>query len=128
MSEQSDIRWHQRFDNFEETFIRLKEAVERNDLNELERNGLVQRFEFTLEMAWKTLKDYLEDKNFEFKASPKDTFRLAQEKNYYPNQQSLFYSAFKDRVGLASAALTVWKLTVINAIRRAIAPATMKYQ
>lgn len=89
MSEQSDIRWKQRFKNFEQAIFRLKEAVERNDLNELERNGLVQRFEFTLEMAWKTLKDYLEDKNFEFKASPKDTFRLAQESGYIDYAQEL---------------------------------------
>jgi nucleotidyltransferase substrate binding protein (TIGR01987 family) len=89
MSEQSDIRWKQRFVNFEKAFLRLKEAVDRHDLNELERNGLVQRFEFTLEMAWKTLKDFLEDKNFEFKASPKDTFRLAQESGYIDYAQEL---------------------------------------
>lgn len=94
MSEQSDIRWKQRFKNFEQAIFRLKQAVERKDLNELERNGLVQRFEFTLEMAWKTLKDYLEVKNFEFKASPKDTFQLAHEKNYYPNQANPFSLCF----------------------------------
>ncbi|GHT53463.1 nucleotidyltransferase [Bacteroidia bacterium] len=77
-----DIRWLQRFNNFEKAFVRLKEAVEAENLTELERNGLVQRFEFTLELAWKTLKDFLEDKGFSFKPSPKDTFRLAQENGY----------------------------------------------
>ncbi|MBC8053833.1 MAG: nucleotidyltransferase substrate binding protein [Sphingobacteriaceae bacterium] len=52
-----DTRWHQRFQNFEKAFNRLKEALNEPDLNELERNGVVQRFEFTLELCWKTLKD-----------------------------------------------------------------------
>ena len=42
-----DIRWHQRLDSFEKAFFRLKEAIEKPNLNELETDGLVQRFEFT---------------------------------------------------------------------------------
>ncbi|MBK6607802.1 MAG: nucleotidyltransferase substrate binding protein [Leptospiraceae bacterium] len=59
---QEDIRWKQRFANYESAFLRLKEAMEMKNLNELERNGLIQRFEFTLDLAWKVLKDYLEDR------------------------------------------------------------------
>jgi nucleotidyltransferase substrate binding protein (TIGR01987 family) len=84
-----DARWKQRFQIFEKAFVRLKEAIELPELNELERNGLVQRFEFTLEMSWKTLKDYLEDKQFNFKASPKDTIRLAQSAGYIDYAQEL---------------------------------------
>lgn len=73
-----DIRWMQRFDNFEKAFFRLEEAMNRSDLNELERNGLVQRFEFTLELGWKVMKDYLEEQGFDFTPSPKETFRQAQ--------------------------------------------------
>ena len=74
----NDIRWMQRFDNFEKAFFRLEEAMNRSDLNELERNGLVQRFEFTLELGWKVMKDYLEEQGFDFTPSPKETFRQAQ--------------------------------------------------
>jgi nucleotidyltransferase substrate binding protein (TIGR01987 family) len=74
-----DIRWQQRFQNFERAFLKLKEAYDLKELNELERNGLVQRFEFTLDLSWKVMKDYLEEKGFVFKPSPKDTFRQAQE-------------------------------------------------
>lgn len=49
--EPQDIRWKQRFANFERAFFKLQEAVEAKELNELERNGLVQRFEFTLELS-----------------------------------------------------------------------------
>ncbi len=84
-----DIRWKQRFQNFEKAFLRLKEALEMKKLNELERNGLIQRFEFTLDLSWKVMKDFLEEKGFSFKPSPKDTFRLAQENNYINYAQAL---------------------------------------
>ncbi len=75
--ENNDIRWLQRFQNFEKAFLRLQQAMEQQNLNELERNGLIQRFEFTLDLSWKVLKDYLEEKGFAFKPSPKDTIREA---------------------------------------------------
>ena len=84
-----DIRWIQRFQNFKKAFLKLKEAMERSELNELERNGLVQRFEFTLDLSWKTMKDYLEDQGFLFKPSPKDTFRQAQQSGYIDYAQAL---------------------------------------
>ena len=57
-----DIRWLQRFDNFKRAFARLSEAselAEQRDLSDLERQGLIQAFEFTHELAWNTLKDFL---------------------------------------------------------------------
>ena len=84
-----DIRWQQRFHNYEQAFLRLQEAVEMQSLNELERNGLIQRFEFTLDLAWKTLKDFLEERGFAFKPSPKDTVRLAQQSGYITYAQDL---------------------------------------
>lgn len=84
-----DIRWKQRFQNFEKVFLRLQEAVHKQELNELERNGLIQRFELTIDLAWKVLKDYLEEKGFAFKPSPKDTCRLAQESGYIDYAQEL---------------------------------------
>ena len=76
--EKEDIRWIQRFKNFEKAFFRLKEALEAEQLNELERNGVVQRFEFTLELCWNVLKDYMQEQGLEFQLTPKGTFRQAQ--------------------------------------------------
>jgi len=87
--ENKDIRWKQRFQNFEKAFLRLKEAIEMEELNELERNGLIQRFEFTIDLSWKVMKDLLEEKGFSFKPAPKDTFRLAQENKYIHYAQEL---------------------------------------
>ena len=58
-----DIRWKQRFQNFGRGFVLLREALERGPeaLSMLEKEGVIQRFEYTFELAWKTLKDYLEE-------------------------------------------------------------------
>ncbi len=57
-----DDRWKQRFQNFDKAYQRLIEAANQKNLNELERNGLIQRFEFTIDLSWKVMKDYLEEK------------------------------------------------------------------
>jgi nucleotidyltransferase substrate binding protein (TIGR01987 family) len=89
MENKQDIRWKQRFQNFERAFLRLKEAIGKANLNELERNGLIQRFELTIDLAWKVMKDYLENEGFAFKPSPKDIFRQAQQAGYIDYAQEL---------------------------------------
>ena len=63
MPDDSDIRWRQRLQSFRKAFSRLSEAVKlarERELSELEQQGLIQAFEFTHELAWNVLKDYLE--------------------------------------------------------------------
>ncbi len=62
-----DIRWIQRFQNYQQALSRLAEAValsQQRALSELEEQGLIQAFEFTHELAWNVLKDYLEAQGF----------------------------------------------------------------
>ena len=56
-----DVRWIQRFSNYKKALVRLTEAVDMDFelLSELEKEGLIQRFEYTYELAWKTLQDFL---------------------------------------------------------------------
>lgn len=62
------IRWKQRFQNFEKAFFQFEKAVlQIDELSTLEKEGLIQRFEYTFELAWKTLKDFLESENVEAK-------------------------------------------------------------
>jgi nucleotidyltransferase substrate binding protein (TIGR01987 family) len=61
--EHDDIRWLQRFDNYKKALEQLNDAIEvmnERSLSNLEKQGLVQAFEFTHELSWKVLKDFLE--------------------------------------------------------------------
>ncbi len=56
----NSIRWQQRFKNFERAFILLREALEwGKKLSQLEEEWVIQRFEYTFELSWKTMSDYL---------------------------------------------------------------------
>ena len=66
MTPNVDVRWKQRFQNFDRAFVLLREALENGPsvLNPLEKEGVIQRFEYCFELAWKTVKDYLEEGGF----------------------------------------------------------------
>ena len=72
-----DIRWQQRFKNFKKAFDLLSEAVNMNDYSDLEREGMIQRFEFTYELAWNTMKDFLEDQGTTNITGSKDAIKEA---------------------------------------------------
>jgi len=62
-----DIRWIQRFSNYRKALTRLSTAIalsKERDLSDLEKQGLIQAFEFTCDMGWKTLQDYITDKGY----------------------------------------------------------------
>ena len=70
MNTNPDIRWRQRFQNFDRVFVLLRSAMENGPdaLNPLEKEGVIQCFECFFELAWKTMKDYLEEGGFVFAA------------------------------------------------------------
>ncbi len=55
-----DIRWKQRFSNFNKALTQLQKFIDKGELSELEAQGLVKAFEYTYELAWNTIKDFLE--------------------------------------------------------------------
>ena len=61
------IRWKQRFENFQKAYLFFESACKKNSYSELERGGVIKSFEFTFELSWKTLKDYLESQGIEEK-------------------------------------------------------------
>jgi nucleotidyltransferase substrate binding protein (TIGR01987 family) len=76
-----DTRWEQRLENFEKAARLLAEAVEDraiDTLNDLEQEGVVQRFEYTFELAWKTVKDYMEHQGLQLdEQSPRAVIKAA---------------------------------------------------
>lgn len=75
-----DIRWKQRFSNFQKALKPLTDAVELSNqrpLSELERQGVIQGFEFVYELAWNVLKDYLQEKGYVGLIGSKDATRTA---------------------------------------------------
>lgn len=83
MEQQTDIRWIQRYANFHRACSRLVEVTEADrfmdDLSELELEGVIQRFEYTFELAWKVLQDLLQFKGYEFMLGPNGTMKMAFE-------------------------------------------------
>ena len=74
------IRYKQRLENFAKALSNLNEAVElasERPLSKLEQQGLLKSFEFTYELAWKSIKDYLEVQGLSGIIGSRDAFRLA---------------------------------------------------
>jgi nucleotidyltransferase substrate binding protein (TIGR01987 family) len=80
MASNSDIRWRQRLQSFRKAFEQLAKAialVKERKLTDLEQQGLIQAFEFTHELAWKVLKDFLESRGETGIYGSKDATRKA---------------------------------------------------
>jgi nucleotidyltransferase substrate binding protein (TIGR01987 family) len=77
--ESEDVRWKQRFQNFENSLNYLGEALDLFQPDVIQRAGLIQFFEMSLELAWNTLKDYLESQGFDDVKSPRSTIKKSFE-------------------------------------------------
>lgn len=76
----TSTRFKQRFEFFQRAFLNLNEVKgqENRIFSNLEKEGIIQRFEVLIELSWKVLKDFLENEGFEVK-SPKESIRRAFE-------------------------------------------------
>lgn len=80
-----DIRWQLRFKSFKKALNKLAEVANKmqfDKLTELEKEGLIQRFEYTFELAWKTLQDLLKEKGYIDIAGPNATLTQALTDGY----------------------------------------------
>lgn len=76
MDNSKAIRWKQRFQELSKSFAQLSKALEVENPDEIYRAGIIQFFEMTLELAWKTLKDYLESQEV-IVQTPRETIQMA---------------------------------------------------
>lgn len=75
-----DVRWQQRLDNFRKALLQLDEAVElmaQRELSKLEKQGVIQGFEYCYELGWNTLKDFLVWQGIDGIVGSRDTIREA---------------------------------------------------
>ena len=75
-AELKQIRWKQRFENLQKALKRLQRGILLDEPNDLEVQGIIQSFEFSFELAWKTLKDYLESQGV-LASFPREVLKLA---------------------------------------------------
>ena len=94
-----DIRWIQRFSNLKKALTNLDEAVklsEERELTKLEKQGLIQSFEYTYELAWNTIRDFYRSKGEVDIQGSRDAFRLAFERGLIEDGQ-VFMNMIKSR-------------------------------
>ena len=92
---EEDIRWIQRFSNFERAFLLLQDSLKTEQLSILERAGLIQFFEMTFELSWKLLKDYEETEGFIVK-TPREAIKQAFQSGLISNGHD-WIDALQDR-------------------------------
>lgn len=95
MNEIEDIRWQQRFENYEKAFLLLKKASLIECPSEVERAGMIQFFEMTFELSWKLLKDYLEEEGYDIN-SPREAIKQGIQSKIIQNGD-WWMSALQDR-------------------------------
>jgi len=82
----NDIRWQQRFHNYEKAFLLLERALTIATPSEVERGGIIQFYEMAFELAWKLMKDYLEQLGYTVN-SPRDAIKQAFQANILDDGQ-----------------------------------------
>ena len=80
-----DIRWHQRFLSLKKAFNQLERFIAREELNEIEEQGLIKAFEYTYELSWKTLQDLLKEKGYNDILGPKPVIEQSFQDGYIIN-------------------------------------------
>ena len=104
MSNTDEIRWRQRFEHFEKALLLLQEALEDRSVEEyskLEQEGIIQRFEYTFELAWKTVKDKLYYEGYDEK-TPRSVIRRAFEIEYITEDEAETWLDSLDKRNLLS--------------------------
>ena len=113
-----DIRWQQRFANYGRAMQNLGEAVAlatERPLSNLEQQGLIQAFEFTHELGWNVIKDFLEFKGITGLIGSRDASRSA-----FKNELITDGEAWMDMIKARNQTSHTYNLDVANEVAQAI--------
>lgn len=122
MNSSKETRWRQRFDNLERAFALLSDAAGRQALSDLEAEGMVQRFEYTFELAWKTAKDYLEMQGLS-PAYPREVIKAAVQTGLISGQGDIWIEMLERRNDAAHTYDRQRFQEIISAVRTRFLPA-----
>ena len=87
MDSKKNIRWIQRLANFSKALRQLQKFIHKEDLNEMEEQGLIKSFEYTYELAWNVIKDFYEEQGETGIQGSKDAVRLAYKRGLLTNAE-----------------------------------------
>jgi len=96
MNDEIEIRWVQRFTNYKKALSQLEKFIAKGKLNELEEQGLIQAFEYTHELAWNVLRDYLREQGHVAIHGSRDATREAFKLDLIPDGDT-WMDMIKDR-------------------------------
>jgi nucleotidyltransferase substrate binding protein (TIGR01987 family) len=91
-----DIRWQQRFQNFEKALLSLNGIQGDRVFSDIEIDGFIQRFEITFELAWKVLQDYFYEQGYTEYKEPKKVLTKAFQDGLF-EEGELWLSMLEDR-------------------------------
>lgn len=120
MTAKTPLRWEQRFQSFKKAFQQLKKAVKKPRYTALEQAGMTQMFNFTFELAWKTLKNLLEAKGYNLD-SPRNTIKQAFQSGYI-NDADIWLDALEKRNIMAHVYDDMQSRKVISLIKNTYFP------
>ncbi len=95
MAEKKELRWKQRFQNFEKAYRLLERTLNIKNPSEAERGGLIQFYEMAFDLSWKLIKDYLDEQGFNVQ-SPREAFKQGFQLGIIENGQT-WIEALEDR-------------------------------
>lgn len=116
-----DVRWRQRQQNFNKALSHLEQSLDISEPDIVQRAGIVQFFEMTFELAWKMLKDYLEDQGFVAMNSPRTVLKQAFESGLIADGHS-WLQILRDRNLMTHTYDEKTAVTVEALIRETYAP------
>jgi nucleotidyltransferase substrate binding protein (TIGR01987 family) len=73
---EENTRWKERLESFSKALMQLETALQQKNFSVLEKDGVIKRFEFTVELAWKTIQDILNEQGYDVKG-PKPVIKQA---------------------------------------------------
>ena len=118
---QHDIRWKQRFQNFEKAFQLLERALSIENPSEVELGGIIQFYEMAFELAWKLMKDYLDEQGFLVK-TPRQSIKQAFQIGIIANGH-VWIDALDDRNITTHTYDEATAMKVVSTIRKSYFPA-----